>query len=75
MLQMLYNGFKQEHTGIIRIAGYRDKCVAITHPKAASGASPVVHQYNSNIIKILAEDHKPFSRWALTSISKIWYAC
>lgn len=49
MLKMLYNEFKQHHTGIIRIAGYRDKCVAMTHPKAANGASPVVHQYSFNI--------------------------
>lgn len=49
MLQMLFNGFEQQHTGIIRIAGYRDKCVAITHPKAATGASPVAHQYSFNI--------------------------
>ena len=43
MLKMQYNGFDQHRTGIIRIAGYRDKCVAMTHPKAASGASPIAH--------------------------------
>ena len=58
MLQMQLNGFKQEHTGIIRIAGYRDKCVAMTHPKAARGANPVVSTV-STFDKILAEDHKP----------------
>jgi hypothetical protein len=49
MLQMLFNGFEQKHTGSIRIAGYRDKWVAMTHPNAASGASPVAHHYSFNI--------------------------
>jgi len=61
MLKMLYNGFKQQHTGIIRMAGYRDKCVAMTHPKAANGASPVVCQHRFNItqnIRRRAQDYK-----------------
>lgn len=44
---MVRNKLRQGHTGIIRIVGYRDTCDAMTHPKAARGASPAVHQkYN-----------------------------
>lgn len=35
---------KEDHTGMRRITGYSDKCVAMTQPKAASGARPVYRQ-------------------------------
>lgn len=45
-------------TGTIRIAGYRDKCVATTHPKAANGTRPEIQQkkftkwHNTNYLQI-----------------------
>lgn len=44
IISSLYRGPKlgENHTGTIRIAGYKDIWVAMTHPKAAKGTNPVI---------------------------------